>query len=47
MSSECAENLWSMSLLVVETIAKKYSKIQKATLKFFAQAELKFPILMY
>ena len=46
-SSEYAENVRSMSLLVVETIAKKYSKTQKATLKFFAQGELKFPILMY
>ena len=35
-----------MSLLVAETTAKKYSKIQEATLKFLAQGELKFPILM-
>ena len=34
-SSEYAENVRSMSLLVVETIAKKYSKTQKATLKFW------------
>ena len=45
-SSEYAENVRSMPLLVVETIAKKYSKTQKATLKFLAQGELKFPILM-
>ena len=45
-SSEYAENLRSMSLLVVETIAKKYSKTPKANLKFLAQGELKFPILM-
>ena len=38
--SEYAENLRSMSLLVVEIVAKKYSKTQKA------QGELKFPILM-
>ena len=38
-SSEYAENLRSMSLLVVETIAKKYSKTQKATLKVLAQGE--------
>ena len=35
-----------MSLLVVEIVAKKYSKTQKATLKVLAQGELKFPILM-
>ena len=45
-SSEYAENLRSVSLLVVETIAKKYSKTQKTTLKLFAQGEPKFPILM-
>ena len=47
-SSEYAENLRSMSLLVVETIAKKYNKTQMATLKFLAQclAQLKFRILM-
>ena len=38
-SSEYAENVRSMSLLVVETIAKKYSKTQKATLKVLAQGE--------
>ena len=45
-SSEYAESVRSKSLLVVETIAKKYSKTQNATLKFLAQGELKFPILM-
>ena len=40
-SSEYAENVRSMSLLVVETIAKKYSKTQKATLKFLEHGELK------
>ena len=45
-SSEYAENVRSMSLLVVETIAKKYCKTQKATLKFLEQGDLKFHILM-
>ena len=45
-SSEYAENLMSLLLLVAETIAKKYSKTLEATLKFLVQGELKFPILM-
>ena len=47
MNSEYAKNLISMSLLIVETKAKKYSKTKKAALIFLAQGELKFPILMY
>ena len=45
-SSEYAENLTSMPLLIPGTIAKKYSKTQEATITFLAQGELKFPILM-
>ena len=36
MSSEYAENLRSVFLPVAEIISKKYSKTQKATLKFLA-----------
>ena len=46
MSSEYAANLTPMPLLIPGTIAKKYSKTKKTTLKFLAQGELKFPILM-
>ena len=35
-----------MPLLVAETKAKKYSKTQEATVKFLAQGELQFLILM-
>ena len=45
-SSEYAENLSSVLLLVVETIAKKYSKMQKVFLTFLAQGDLEFLILM-
>ena len=45
-SSEYAKNLRSLPLLVAETIVKKYSKTQEATLRFLGHGEPKFPILM-
>ena len=45
-STGYAENLSWMPLLTAETIAKKYSKTQEATLKFLTQGELKFLISM-
>ena len=45
-SSEYAKNLRSLPLLVAQTIAKKYSKTEDATLRFLGHGEPKFPILM-
>ena len=44
--SEYAKNLRSVHLLAAETIAKKYSTTQDATLTFLTQGDLESPILM-